>query len=193
MNIHEEIKQVSKTELNEYINNFIDLKDDDFIKFYNFRHHYTFIDKNSVYQFTGFLDIISNLFNLFPFSVVSLLDSFCFINVSSQLSDIFTKDFIINFLSSPLSINYSVRNLNDNTYLIKDSDCPLLYLFDLSNNETKKYIVSYISDNISIDTICPEYYKDSVIKVKTYMNNAFLKLLKEYMEVYDYTYSVIKE
>ena len=193
MNIYEGLKQISKTELNSYINEFINSNQEEFIKFYKFRHHYTFRDKESIQSFTSFLDIISNLILVFPFSIISLLDSFCFLSLSQELSNIITKDLLIKVLSSPLSTKYEIKELSENTSLIMDNGCPLLFLFTVSDEKTVKYIISFISDNISIDTIYPNVYKDYISKISMFMSTAFLKLLKEYMEAYEYEFKTMGE
>ena len=138
MNIYEGLKQIPKTELNTYINEFINSNQEEFIKLYKFRHHYTFKDKESIQSFTGFLDIISNLTSVFPFSITSLLDSFCFLSLSQELSNIITKDLLIKVLSSPLSTKYEIKELSENISLIMDNGCPLLFLFTVSDGKTVK-------------------------------------------------------
>lgn len=193
MEVYEELKQLPKTEINGIINNFINEEQKEFIRFYKYRHHYTFVNKESLQSFTGFLDIISTLFSEFPFSMVSLLDSFCFLSLSSELSKILTKDVLITLLSSPLSSNYEIKELSNNSYLIEDKGDPLLFLFDVSDTSSKKYIISFISSNVSIDTLYPEVYKDNISKIQRFMTTAFLKLLKEYLEVSEYGYKIMKE
>lgn len=193
MRVYEELKQIPKTEINDFFNNFIKEEQEEFIRFYNYRHHYTFVNKESLQSFTGFLDIISTLFSKFPFSIVTLLDSFCFISLSPELSETITKEVLVTLLSSPLSSNYEMKEISNNVYLIEDKGYPLLFLFDVSDTSSKKkkYIISFISNNISIDTLYPEVYKDNISKIYRFMTTAFLKLLEEYFEVSECEYEVM--